>query len=325
MQVEVDNLPNCITALRVALPPDRVAQERQNILRDYQGAAKLPGYRPGKAPKNLVEARYKKEIADELTRKLVSAATREAIAEKKLRVLSVGDVDQVELGLDDTLRFTAKVITAPEFELPPYQNLPVKLPPEEVTDAQVDRALDTLRHRMAEFTDIAGRGLEMDDFCVIDFAGRLDGQPVGEVRARRAQGTRRQGEFLDQARARRRSCPASARPSSARRRARPASSASTCPPMCPSRRSRARSSITPSRCASLKSQELPALDDAFAEKVTPGKTYAELRTARPREPARRAQADDRGGQAPPDHQPAHRRDRLRVCPPTSCAARPGAS
>ena len=181
MQVEVDNLPNCITALRVAVPPDRVAQERQNILRDYQGAARLPGYRPGKAPKNLVEARYKKEIADELTRKLVSSATREAISEKKLKVLSVGDVDQVELGQDDVLRFTAKVVTAPEFELPPYQGLSVKLPPDEVTDTQVDRALDTLRHRMAEFTDIEGRGLEMDDFCVIDFAGRVDGQPASEV------------------------------------------------------------------------------------------------------------------------------------------------
>ena len=129
MQVEVENLPNCITALRVELPPDRVAKERQNILRDYQGAARLPGYRPGKAPTNLVEARYKKEITEELQRKLVSAATREAIAEKKLRVLSVGDVERVELGLDNTLRFTAKVITAPEFELPPYQGLPVKVPP----------------------------------------------------------------------------------------------------------------------------------------------------------------------------------------------------
>ena len=55
MQVEVETLPNCITALRVELPPDRVDKERETILRDFQGAARLPGYRPGKAPKNLVE------------------------------------------------------------------------------------------------------------------------------------------------------------------------------------------------------------------------------------------------------------------------------
>ncbi len=276
MQVEVDNLPNCITALRVALPPDRVAQERQNILRDYQGAAKLPGYRPGKAPKNLVEARYKKEIADELTRKLVSAATREAIAEKKLRVLSVGDVDQVELGLDDTLRFTAKVVTAPEFELPPYQNLPVKLPPEEVTDAQVDRTLDTLRHRLAEFTDIEGRGLQMDDFCVIDFAGRLDGQPVSEAvpDAPKELGGKENfwiklgpqtllpgfseallGATVDETR----------------------EFSLDVPPDVPIEALQGKKLDYTVKVRELKNQQLPALDDAFAEKVTPGKTYAELR------------------------------------------------
>ena len=181
MQVELETLPNCVTALRVELPPERVAKERQSILRDYQGAARLPGYRPGKAPAGLVEARYKKEISEELQRKLVSAATREAIAEKKLRVLSVGNAEGVQMGKDNTLRFVAKVVTAPEFDLPPYQGLPVKVPPEEITDADIDRAFDRLRHNMAEFEDIEGRALEMDDFAVIDYAGRLEGKPVNEA------------------------------------------------------------------------------------------------------------------------------------------------
>ena len=181
MQVQVETLPNCVSALHVELPPERVDKERETILRDFQGAARLPGYRPGKAPKNLVETRYKKEINEELQRKLVSSATREAIAESKLRVLSIGDVDAVKLGQDHSLSFTAKVITAPEFELPSYQGLAVRVPSEEITDTDVDGALESLRQRLADFTDIEGRGLEMDDFCVIDFAGRVDGQPVNET------------------------------------------------------------------------------------------------------------------------------------------------
>ena len=116
MQVQVESLPNCVAALHVELPPERVDKERETIVRDYQGAARLPGYRPGKAPRGIVEARYKKEINEELQRKLVGAATREAIAEKKLRVLQVSDVEQVHLGQDRSLSFTAKVITAPDFE-----------------------------------------------------------------------------------------------------------------------------------------------------------------------------------------------------------------
>jgi trigger factor len=180
MHIQLETLPNCITSMRVELTPERVAQERQNILRNYQGAARLPGYRPGKAPHKLIEAKYKKEIAEELQRKLVTAGTREAIAEKKLKVLSVSEVEQVEMGQDNTLRFTAKLVTAPEFELPPYQNLPVKLPPAEITDADVDVALERLRSRMADFNDIEGRGVAMEDFCVIDFAGRFEGKPVSE-------------------------------------------------------------------------------------------------------------------------------------------------
>lgn len=180
MQIELETLPNCITAMRVELPPERVAQERKTILRDYQGSARLPGYRPGKAPANIVENRYKKEIQEELQRKLVSAGTREAISEKKLRVLSVSDVEQVEITQDDKLRFTARLITAPEFELPPYQGLPIKVPPTDITDTEIDASIERLRGRMADFNDIEGRGLQMDDFCVIDFAGRHEGQPVSE-------------------------------------------------------------------------------------------------------------------------------------------------
>lgn len=181
MHIELETLPNCITAMRVELPPERVARERQTILRDYQGAAKLPGYRPGKAPSKLVEAKYRKEISEELQRKLVTAGTREAIEEKKLKVLSLADVEEVTLGQDDAMRFTAKVITAPEFDLPPYQSLPVKTPPIEVDDAEIDGAIERLRARMGDFEAIEGRGLEMGDFCVLDFAGRFEDKPVAEA------------------------------------------------------------------------------------------------------------------------------------------------
>lgn len=181
MHIELETLPHCITALRVELPPERVAQERQTLLREYQGAAKLPGYRPGKAPAKLVEAKYRKEIGEELQRKLVSAGTREAIAEKKLKVLSVADVEEITLGQDDALSFTAKVITAPEFDLPPYQALPVKTPPPEISEADIEVAVERLRARLGDFVDIEGRGLEMGDFCVIDLAGRFEDKPVAEA------------------------------------------------------------------------------------------------------------------------------------------------
>ena len=276
MHVETETLPNCITALRVELPPDRVTQERNNILRDFQGAAKLPGYRPGKAPPKLVEARYKKEITEELQRKLVSAGTREAIAETKLRVLSVGDVEGVQMDKDNTLRFTAKVITAPEFDLPPYKELPVKVPPDEVTDADIDRAFDRIRHNMADFENIEGRGLEMDDFAVMDYAGRFEGMPINEtVTDAPAELTGKENFWIKLG-------PQTLLPGFSEALL-GATAGETrdftvdVPEDFPLEALKGKKLDYTVKVNELKRQTLPELDDAFAEKVAPGKTLAELR------------------------------------------------
>ena len=276
MQVELETFPNCITALRVELPPDRVAQERKNILRDFQGQAKLPGYRPGKAPANLIEARYKKEIVQELQRKLVTAGTREAIAEKKLRVLSVGDVEGVQMDQDNTLRFTAKVVTAPVFELPPYQGLPVKVPPEEITDADIDRAFTQLRHRLADFENIEGRGLAMEDFAVMDYAGRLEGKPVSEIvpdapkelTGKEAFWIKLGPETL---------LPGFSEALLGAMAGETRDFKLTVPGDFPIEALKGKEIDYTVKVNELKRQTLPELDDDFANKVAPGKTLAELR------------------------------------------------
>ena len=276
MQVQVESLPNCVAALHVELPPERVDKERDLILRDFQGSARLPGYRPGKAPRGIVEARYKKEINEELQRKLVGTATREAIAEKKLRVLQVSDVEQVHLGQDRSLSFTAKVITAPDFELPAYQGLTVRVPTEEITDANIDAALESLRQRLADFSDITDRGLAMDDFCVLDFAGRVDGQPVSEVLPTAPKELAgKEGFWIKLG-------PDTLLPGFSDKLV-GATAGETrdftldVPEDFPLEDLKGKKIDYTVKVRELKTQELPALDDEFAGKVVPGKTLAELR------------------------------------------------
>lgn len=181
MNVEVENLPNCITTLRVEVAPEQVSKAWDRVAKDYVQYAKIPGYRPGKAPRAVVENKYKKQIREEVEKKLLSESCREAINEKKLRVLSLADVQDVEIADDKTMRFTATVVTAPEFELPDYKNIPVQLKPVEVTEKEIDDSLENLREQQAEFTDITGRALALEDFAVIDYTGTIDGKPVAEV------------------------------------------------------------------------------------------------------------------------------------------------
>ena len=181
MNVEVENLPNCIASLHIELPPDVVTKEWNEVVKEFRRAARIPGFRPGKAPGNVVEAKFRKEIQDRLTKKLVTETTRVAIQEKGLNVLSISDVAGVEFTPERSMRFTATLITSPEFELPDYKGIQVKVPPDEVTEDEIEKGLQSLRERHATFSDVEGRPLELNDFAVIDYAATLDGRPLLEA------------------------------------------------------------------------------------------------------------------------------------------------
>src|SRR6516225_458870 len=181
MKVEVENLPNCMASLKVELPPERVTQEWDEVVKGFRKFARIPGFREGKAPQSVVEAKFRKQIQDELTRKLIGQTTREAIREKSLNVLSISEIEDVEFTPEHGMRFTAMVITTPEFELPQYKGIQVKVPPPEVNETELETAVQSLRERNATFTDAVGKPLEQGDFAVIDYDTTLDGQPLSEA------------------------------------------------------------------------------------------------------------------------------------------------
>jgi len=172
MTVEVENQPHCVATLRIELPPEQVSKEWDAIANNFAQFARIPGYRPGKAPKRVVEAKFRKDIQDELTKKLVSQSYREAVAEKQLRVVALTNLEDVEFGQDRSMRFRATVVTAPEFELPEYKNIPVQAASAKVTEEEINAALERMREQAADFVDVPERGLQMGDFAVIDFTGR---------------------------------------------------------------------------------------------------------------------------------------------------------
>jgi trigger factor len=181
MKVEVEKQPPGMATLRIELPPEDVRKEWDAIASNYSRYARIPGYRAGKAPRQVIEKKFRKEIQEELTKALVSKSYHEAIAEKQLRVVTLTDLGDVEFGEDRSMRFRATVVTAPEFELPEYRNIPVQLPGTEVNQADIDTAIERLRDQVADFVDVADRELAMGDFAVIDFTGAIDGVPISDI------------------------------------------------------------------------------------------------------------------------------------------------
>jgi trigger factor len=181
MNVHVENQPNCITTLRVEVPAEKVTETWDAIARDYARYARIPGYRAGKAPRVVIESKFKKEIREELQKKLLSESCREAISSKQIRIISLAEVKDLELDKDKAMRFTATLVRAPDFALPDYKSIPVQIAETTVIDEDIDRAIENLRNQAADFMDINGRGLQMEDYAVIDYRGTIDGQAVDQV------------------------------------------------------------------------------------------------------------------------------------------------
>ncbi len=168
-------------ALRVEVPAEDIAAERKNIIKLYSSKAKIPGFRAGKIPAAVIEKRYKEEIEGELENRAVSLCLKQGNEEEKLEIIRVIRVTDQSHNPDGTFTFTTEVLTAPQFELPEYKGIQVKVPPLDVTDEQLAEALDQMRERFSDYKDIEDRSAAMGDFAVINYKGSIDGSPIGEI------------------------------------------------------------------------------------------------------------------------------------------------
>lgn len=181
MKVQVEKKPESVSTLKIELPAEEVSKEWDAIANSFARFAKIPGYRPGKAPRVVIDKRFRKEIQEEVTKKLVSKSYREAIEEKKLRVASLRNLENVQFGEDKSMRFEATIVTAPEFKLPDYKNISVQLPDTKITEPEIQATLERLRDQTADFVDAPDRPAQMEDFVVIDFEGTVESKPISEI------------------------------------------------------------------------------------------------------------------------------------------------
>lgn len=181
MNINVEHQPNCRAVAHIRVPGEEVAKQRNSITAYFARNARLPGFRPGKAPASAVQKKFATDIHEELEKQLISDGLRQAVKNEGLEVLNVLAVkDKIVHATDQSFSFTVEMSLAPKFDLPEYKGIPVKLPRIEVTDADVEHDLLHLRERYASFADIE-RPAQNGDAVVLGFTGSLDGQPLEEV------------------------------------------------------------------------------------------------------------------------------------------------
>jgi len=165
----------CKREIELEIPADNVQKAADKITRDIARVARIPGFRPGKAPATLVRRRFASDIEGEVVQSLVPEYLRKALDEKKILPVTDPQVDKVEFKEGEPLRFHAIFEVLPEFTLADYKNLEVQIDAVDVNDAQVDKTIEELRERGSTFVPIEGRAIQDGDYAQI----KLHGTPHG--------------------------------------------------------------------------------------------------------------------------------------------------
>jgi trigger factor len=193
VNITVETLAPCKKLVRVEVDAKAVDEAFAAVTKDYQKQASLPGFRPGKAPRELVAKKYEADIKAEAKRKLIGDAYRQAVDEKKIAVVGYPDIEEIQFGRGQALQFAATIETAPEFPMPDYKGLRVKREAKSVTDADVERAVDLLRQQHTKFGTVA-RAARPGDIAVVNYTGTCDGKPITDT-APAAKGLTEQKNF----------------------------------------------------------------------------------------------------------------------------------
>ncbi|MGB9067724.1 MAG: trigger factor [Candidatus Acidiferrales bacterium] len=170
----------CRREIELEIPADKVQKAADKITRDIIKVARIPGFRPGKAPMTLVRRRFADDIQGEVVQSLVPEALEKALGEKNLIPVTRPEVDKVEFKDGEPLKFRAVFEVLPEFELGDYKNLTVQVEEIAAGNAEVDKAVEEMRERAATFVPVEGRAAQDGDSVLIKLKGMPTegGEPV---------------------------------------------------------------------------------------------------------------------------------------------------
>lgn len=178
MNVTVERVGNDAT-LKITLPAEEVNKGFKKAVAKIAGQVNIPGFRKGKAPRNIIEMHYGKEAVKQEAFELVAnQCYTEALEQEKLIPVSDPKVEDSVFEENKDMKLTIKVTLKPEVKLGDYKELHVEKEAVEVTDEAVEEQVQGLRSRHAKMVEAEeGAVIEKGDFAIIDFAGTVDGEP----------------------------------------------------------------------------------------------------------------------------------------------------
>ena len=187
MKAELIDVSACKKNLEIEIPQEVVDKEVTEIAQEFSRKARVPGFRPGKAPIGVVKTRYRDEILSEMMQHLMPKYVGDAIEERKLEIVRPPKYESVDYEPGKPLRFKAVFEVYPNLNISNYEGIPVQDISTKVEDSEVDASLKKLQEDMAELVPIEeDRPAKEGDFVEISFDGAIKGTEEAPVTGQKA-------------------------------------------------------------------------------------------------------------------------------------------
>jgi trigger factor len=176
MKAELTDITACKKNIEIEIPQDVVDHEITHIAQEFARRARVPGFRPGKAPVGVVKTRFRDEIVSEMMQHLMPKYFGDAIDERKLDIVQAPRFESVDYNSGKPLRFKAVFEVYPKLEIGNYEGIPVQEVSSQVEDSEVDAQLKKLQEEMAELSPVEeDRAVQEGDFAEISYTGIIEG------------------------------------------------------------------------------------------------------------------------------------------------------
>ena len=181
MQITIEDLSPVEKRVEFELPWTDVAPKLDKAYDSLRKGVRLPGFRPGKVPRTLLEKMYRRQVEDEVARELVERSIGQAIRENQIQPVAPPAVAEIEIKAGAPFKFSARVEVRAQVTPQDYAGVPVSRRPPKVTDEQINEALEGYRRRMTQFKPVEGRKeTGPNDLVRVELTGR-----VGEHKIKR--------------------------------------------------------------------------------------------------------------------------------------------
>lgn len=176
MSLQVETLEKNMTKLTIEVPAEEFEKAIEKAYQKNKGKMSVPGFRKGKVPRKMIEKMYGTGIFyEDAANIIIPEAYANEIENCELEIVSQPSIDVVQIESGKPFIFTAEVATKPEVELGEYKGVQVERKAVEVTDEEVDKALEEERDKQSRMVPVEGRAVENGDMVTIDFEGFVDG------------------------------------------------------------------------------------------------------------------------------------------------------